>query len=189
MHLHLREKYRNWKFKNTSYLLLSLAVFALLYGTPFLNDLVGRIGGFGYVSAFFSGIFFVSTFTVAPAAIILYDLADKLNPIMVAIFAGAGAVLGDYIIFKFFKDKIFEELKPLFIKGSFGSFLSHIFLTPYFAWILPLVGAFIIASPLPDEVGLGMMGLSNIKKHHFLLMTFLLNSIGILITVTLARSF
>lgn len=187
--MHLQEQYRKWKFKNTSYLALSLLVFAFLYGTPFLSDLISKIGGFGYVSAFFSGTLFVSAFTVAPAAIILYDLADKLNPIAVAIIAGAGAVVGDYLIFRFFKDKVFEELGPLLVKSSLGKLLAKTFKTPYFVWALPLMGAFIIASPLPDEVGLGMMGLSKIKTHHFILITFLLNSLGILLAVTLARSF
>jgi hypothetical protein len=187
--MHLQEQYRKWKFKNTSCLAISLLVFAFLYGTPFLSDLISKIGGLGYVSAFFSGTLFVSAFTVAPAAIILYDLADKLNPIAVAIIAGAGAVVGDYLIFRFFKDKVFEELGPLLVKSSLGKLFAKTFKTPYFVWALPLMGAFIIASPLPDEVGLGMMGLSKIKTHQFILITFLLNSLGILLAVTLARSF
>ena len=64
------------------------------------------------------GIFFVSTFTVVPAMYVLYVLADKFNPFEVAVFAGLGALLGDYLIFRFLKDKIFEELKPLMERYS-----------------------------------------------------------------------
>jgi hypothetical protein len=65
----------------------------------------------------------------------------------------------------------------------------RIFSTPYFAWILPVLGAFIIASPFPDEIGIGLMGISRMKTWQFLLLAFVLNSTGIFFIVTLANSF
>lgn len=189
MNVQIYERYKNWQFKNTALLILVLIILIFLSKTPFLIDAVNKIGSFGYLSSFVSGAFFVSIYTVAPATIILYDLAEKLNPLLVAVTAGTGAVVGDYMIFRFLKDRVFKELAPLFSKFTLTGLLAKTFKTPYFAWTLPLIGAFIIASPLPDEVGVSILGLSKIKKWQFVLVTFLLNSVGILIVITIARSF
>jgi uncharacterized membrane protein YdjX (TVP38/TMEM64 family) len=52
---------------------------------------------------------------------------------------------------------------------------------------LPIIGALIIISPFPDEIGIGLMGLSKIKKWQFMLISFALNSLGIFIIVALAN--
>jgi len=182
------EGWKNWQYKNTAILLLSIVVFYFLADTDLVKNLISKIGSFSYLGSFFSGIFFVSIFTVAPAALVIFDLAKNLNPLSVAITAGIGAVVGDYLIFRFLKDRVFEELSPIFQKVG-GSFLKKLFLSPFFAWLIPIAGAFIIASPLPDEVGISMMGLSKVKNWHFILITFLLNATGIFLVVALARSF
>ncbi len=181
-------KHKNWKYKNTTFLVISLAAFFLFADSEVVKNFINELGSLGYFGAFITGIFFVSTFTVAPAAVVLFHLADHLNPFEVAILAGLGAVVGDYIIFRFFKDRVFEELKPLFdqLKGTRISELLH---TPYFAWLLPVIGATIIASPLPDEFGVGILGIAKMKRWKFLILSFFLNAIGIFIIVTLARSF
>ena len=152
-----------------------------------MQSFVSAIGGFGYFGSFISGIFFVSIFTVAPASAILFDIAKTLDPLTVAITAGIGAVIGDYMIFRFMKDKVFEELSPL-VKKNGGSFIAGLFSSPFFAWAIPILGAFIIASPLPDEVGIGLMGLSKVKNWQFLLITFLLNAAGIFLVIIIANS-
>jgi len=182
----LLRKWRRWKFKNTFLLLLSLVAFFYLARTPLVDNAVRHIGALGYLGAFVTGIFFVSTFTVAPAAVILYHLADTLHPIEVALLAGLGAMVGDYIIFRFMKDKVSEELLPVIRKMTTPE-IKILFKSPYFAWILPVFGAIIIASPLPDEVGVGMLGLSKIKRWQFFVLAFALNAVGIFIVVTAAR--
>lgn len=180
--------YKKWQYKNTASLVLGLVILYYFADSHIIQNTISQIGTWGYFGAFLTGIFFVSTFSVVPAMYVLYVLADKLNPLEVAIFAGLGALLGDYLIFRFLKDKVFEELKPIF-KALGGNYLVRIFRTPYFAWFVPLVGAAIIASPLPDEVGVGILGLSRLKNWQFMLLSFILNAAGIFIIVTLARSY
>lgn len=183
----LIETYKSWRYKNTGLLIVSVALLFYLAETPFVERVIVTMGSFGYVGSFISGIFFVSTFTVVPAGVVLYHIAESLNPLGVALSAGLGAVIGDFIIFRFFKDHVFEELRPIFSKLGNHPIL-RIFSTPYFAWILPVLGAFIIASPFPDEVGIGLMGLSRMKSWKFLVLTFVLNATGIFFVVTLALS-
>jgi hypothetical protein len=149
------------------------------------HQALAHVGKLGYLGAFIVGMFFVSTFTVAPSMVVLFFLADTLNPLYVAPIAGAGAVLGDFLIFRFFKDRVFDEIKPVFMNFG-GSHLSRLFATPYFAWLAPVFGALIIASPLPDEIGVGLLGATRIKWWQFLILAFTLNSIGILVIITAA---
>ncbi len=167
-------------------LIVSLIVFFYLVGTPTVQNIIEKIGGLGYIGAFFAGMLFVSTFTVAPASVILFRLAEELHPIEVALLAGLGAMIGDYIIFRFMKDKVFQELLPLMRKLHRPK-LKILFKSPYFAWVLPVTGAFVIASPFPDEVGVSMLGLSKIKKWQFFALAFVLNTVGIFIIVSAAQ--
>src|SRR3989338_7117944 len=150
------DKWKGWRFKNTFLLILSLVVFFYLAKTPFVENGIQKIGTLGYLGAFLTGIFFVSSFTVAPAAVVLFHLAENLNALEVALLAGAGGVIGDYLIFRFLKDRVFSELAPVLHKLKMPK-VRGIFRSPYFAWFPPVFGAVIIASPFPDEVGLSML--------------------------------
>ena len=183
----LAERYKAWQYKNLTFLAVSLIAFFLLADTSFIDNFIRRVGNLGYFGAFLAGVFFVSTFTVAPASVVLFHIAQILNPFGVAVVAGLGVVLGDYTIFRFLKDRIFDELKPIFSKLGSTHF-TWLISTPYFAWLAPFIGAIIIASPFPDEVGIGLMGISNLKNWQFLAISFMLNSLGILLIVTIAQS-
>ena len=182
----LSKTWKRWRYKNTFFLVLSLIAFYYLAKTTLLHEVINTIGGLGYLGAFLTGIFFVSTFTVAPAAVVLFHLADKLHPVEVSLLAGLGAMIGDYVIFRFMKDKIFEEMAPIFQKLH-KNYFRTIFKSPYFSWLLPVIGAAIIASPIPDEAGVSMLGLSKIRPWQFFIVTFTLNTIGIFLIVTATR--
>jgi hypothetical protein len=183
----LYKHYKNWQYKNTFFLIISLVVVFYIAGTDFGQETIQSISKLGYIGSFIAGIFFVSTFTVAPAGVVLFKLAQIYNPLLIALSAGLGAVIGDYVIFRFLKDNVFEEIKPIFMKLG-GSNLSRLLSTPYFAWLAPVLGALIIASPFPDEIGVGLMGISKLKNWQFLTISFLLNSFGILLIITIAKS-
>src|SRR3989344_5289366 len=183
---YLEDRWRGWPYKNTTMLAISLAIFIYLATTPLLETAISELGKLGYLGALIVGIFFVSTFTVAPAAVILFRLAESLTAWEVAVLAGFGAMVGDLVIFRFLKDRVFVELRPLFLKLG-RPYIKVLFKIPHFAWLLPILGAFIIASPLPDEVGVGMMGLSRIKQWQFFVVALGLNIAGIFLTVSAAR--
>jgi hypothetical protein len=103
----LSKRWRYWPYKNTLLLILSLVLFLILTKIPEVNAGFKHLGQLGYLGAFITGVLFVSTFTVAPAGLVLYHLAERLHPLEVALLAGAGAMLGDYLIFRFVKDRVF----------------------------------------------------------------------------------
>lgn len=99
---------------------------------------------------------------------------------------GLGAALGDYIIFRFVKDRILEDIRYL-LSFKKGYRFPAIFKTGLFKFFVPLTAALIIASPFPDEIGVAMLGLSKMKNRIFLLISFIFNGIGILVIGWVAK--
>jgi len=179
--------WRRWKYKNLTFLFLSILVaFFLSQYEPF-HTLLLNLGNFGYVGAFIAGILFVSTFTVSTGAIILLVLVEQLSPIEIGIIAGFGAVIGDFFIFRFIKDNLAQEINSIYEHLDGNHHIKRIFHTKYFSWTLPVIGAIIIATPFPDEIGVSLMGISKMKAYKFLLVSFILNAVGIFLIVSMSR--
>lgn len=181
------DRYKHWHFKNTSLLLLSILLIIAFIDSPVTQRIVITLNAWGYVGAFIAGVFFVLSFTAVPAGIILYSFAQTHDPLMTALAGGLGGMVGDYLIFRVFRDYIFDELGILF-KNSRWRRIKKLFRTPYFAWLLPLIGAGLIMAPGPDEPGIALMGLSKIKTWQFVLVAFVLDTVGILLIVLALRS-
>lgn len=182
----LVNRWRGWRLKNTVLLVLGIVLFYYLAKTPQVDGFIQHLGYLGRLGALIAGFFFVSTYTVVPASYILFELAKYQSALEVAVFAAAGSMLGDYIVFRFVRDGVMDELKPYLGKIG-GRKVRNLFKTPYFAWFLPVMGAVIIASPLPDELGVGLIGASKMKNTHFLMFSYVLNVIGVLGVVWFAQ--
>ncbi len=135
-----------------------------------------------YLGVILAGFLFVVSFTAPTGAVLLLLLAEKFNAVEIGIVAAFGAMLADYIIFKFVRDTLIEEVQPVYEKFG-GNHLTKLLHTRYFRWSLPLIGALIIALPLPDEIGVSLLGLSKISTTRFLIISFVLNAIGIALIV------
>ena len=110
---------------------------------------------------------------------------------MSAIIGGLGALTSDLLIFNIIKisfNKEFERLKESkimkeieeIIKKDLGKKLQH-YLLYTFAGIL-------IATPLPDELGISMLaGLTHIKQKILAIVSFILHTLGILIILILSN--
>jgi len=175
--------WKNWKYKNITLAFLGIILAIYLSQVEVFHQFLLHLGTLGYLGAFLAGILFVSTFTVGTGMLILFTLAQNLHPLEIAILAGLGAVLGDLIIFHLVKDHLTSEMKSIY-NNLGGKHLSKLLHTKYFNWTLPVIGAIIIASPLPDELGVSLMGIAKMATYQFLFISFLLNAIGIFLVVS-----
>jgi hypothetical protein len=178
--------HKRWQYPNITLLLLSAGLTAYLLYNGWLERALEPFGQLGYLGVFLAGAMFVSTFTVAPAAAVLFTFAETLDPLAVAIIGASGAVIGDYLAFRFIKDRLLKELNP-FLKMLHIYRPVNILHTKYFAWLAPVVGAIVVASPLPDELGLTLLGLTKISTGRFIALTFGLNFVGILLIALAAQ--
>ena len=183
----MKEKWHRYHYKNLFYLLIGFICAAILFKIPIFRSFFLHLGNYGILGAFAGGMLFVSTFTVSIGVVILLFLAKSFNPIEIGIIAGLGAVLSDLTIFYSIRSKSFvEEIKHFFAYFG-GDKISHLIHTKYFSWTLPVIGALIIASPLPDEIGISLMGIAKMKTFNFILLSFILNSIGIFLIVSAGK--
>ena len=184
-HLHHRHTHRHriHKYTNLFLVLLSIIAAFTLSRAEVFHSFLFNLGNYGYVGAFIAGILFVSTFTVATGGLILLVLAETLSPVEIALIAGAGAVVGDILIFHIVKDNLSGELVDLY-KQFGGRHFTHLLHSKYFRWTLPVLGALIIASPLPDELGVSLMGISQMNTLKFIPISFFLNSLGIFLILS-----
>lgn len=176
--------WHSWKYKNLTVLVISIGVAFFLSRLESFHTFLLNLGNFGYVGAFAAGILFVSTFTVATGAVMLLVLAERLSPLEIGIVAGLGAVVGDVTIFRFIKDTLTQELQSIYDHIDGDHHFTKVLHSKYFSWTLPVIGAIIIASPFPDEIGVSLMGIAKMKTYQFLLVSFVLNAIGIFLVVS-----
>ncbi|MBA4319809.1 MAG: hypothetical protein C0412_15530 [Flavobacterium sp.] len=158
----------------------------ILAKTEILQNLIIDMKEWGFLSSLFAGVFFVSIFTTAPATVALIKITEINSIWEVALFGGIGALIGDFLIFRFIKNNVTENIQ-LFIKKARKEKLTAIFNLKLFKWLIPFIGALIIASPLPDELGLAMMGFAKMKTTTFIPLSFTLNFFGILIILLIAK--
>ncbi len=165
------------KYKNIFILVCSIFLAVVLAQ---FNSFFNFLGKTGYLGALAGGLLFVSIFTAFPAGVLLVSVADNFPAIVVAFVAAFGAVVGDLIILKFVRNNVLENIRPVYEQLG-GNYLTKIFHTKYFRWTLPVLGAFIIFLPFPDELGISLLGISKIKYNKFVFISFVLNFLGILI--------
>lgn len=166
------------KYKNIILAIVGFSFAVILSQNQSFNHFLTSIGNFGYISAFFAGMLFASTFTIATGGVILLTLAKTLSPIELTVIAGIGGATFDFLVFKFVKDKVNAEVAPVFEKFLNRHHFRKILHTKYFGWTLPVIGAFVIASPLPDELGISLLGLSQINPFYFMAVSFASHLIG-----------
>ncbi len=180
---HLRRLPINYMHKYPKFLLLFIT-FLIAYLLFYSRDYVpfqDFITGLGYSGTFVAGILFVYGFTAAPATAIFLILAQQQNIYFASLIGGLGALIGDLFIFSFIKYSFADEIKKLskerivkYFNGRLPGFLKEN--------LLPVAAGFIIASPLPDEIGVTLLAASrNISIEIFSVISYVLNTAGIFV--------
>lgn len=172
---------------------MSIVLAIILIKTHALESLLTSFGLSPALVSFMGGIFFTSAFTSVPATVALVEVSRFTHPFFVALYGTCGALLGDLLIFRFIKMHISADLdyvlRALRWEERYLTLHHHFLKLKAWRWFFPLLGALIIASPLPDELGLMILGLAKVRTRSIILLTFTLNFFGILTIAYLARLF
>lgn len=175
--------WKNYKYKNLTLFIISIFYAFFLSQHKTFHDFLVGLSQFEYFAAFLAGIFYVSTFTMPTGIVMLLIVTENLNPLVVALIAGLGTITGDLIIFHAVKKHISHELIPLYYYFG-GKHLDVLLHTKYFRWSLPLFTTLLLISPIPDELTVGIIGFSKMKTSKFLFVSYVFNTIGILIILS-----
>jgi uncharacterized membrane protein YdjX (TVP38/TMEM64 family) len=145
---------------------------------------VSSLGDFGYFDIFIAGICFSFGFST-PFAIGFFIISNPSNILLAALIGGLGALVSDLLIFKIIRFSFMDEFKRL--KKSrpiveVDRMLDSHWIHGVKNYLLFVFAGLVIASPLPDELGVSMLaGLTRIKVYLLAIISFIMNSFGIFI--------
>lgn len=171
-------------------IVLSVVISYYIVDSNLIHKALEYSEALGYLSSFVAGMLFTSVFTAAPASVALFELAQETPVLVVAAIGALGALLGDIMLFKFVRDSLSEDIVAIFKK--FGrvhkEHFKFLLKLSYLRWLMVFLGGLIIASPLPDELGLMMMGFSKINSKEFAILSLFFNFLGIALIGYAART-
>lgn len=170
-------------------IIISISVYLAIYlaGSGGLQSLFDIVGDNVVFASILTGMFFTSFFTTPLAIAMFVNLAGEGNIFYVALLGGAGAVLGDSILFLFVRDRVAKDASAL-MTGPRWKRILKILKRRRYRRILPVLGALIIASPFPDELGLALLGVSTLTRTQFFFLSFVMNTIGIFVILFIAAT-
>ena len=182
---HLSDFWIKWRYPYLTAVAFSIVVAILLASSEIFKSWILHLGSFEYIGALFAGMLFVSSFTVAISTVVIAIMTENIHPMALALIGGVGAVMGDYLVFKLVRSRLSEEVTALIGKDNI-SYIKSFLRSKYIAWTLPIIGMLIIASPFPDEMGVSLLGLSNMSEAKFIFLSYVSNVIGILAVASVA---
>ena len=162
-------------------LVLSIVFAYYVFSLLEVKGYISSLGQFNYLSDFIAGIFFSFGFTTA-FSIGYFITSSPTNMFLTSLIAGVGSVIGDVVIFRTIKMSFMDEFMELKKKkalkkiGEIVEKNKYVLIRHYLTYIF---AGLILASPLPDEIGVSMLaGLTTIKTKIFIVISFLLHVIG-----------
>ncbi|MBI2984917.1 MAG: hypothetical protein HYY50_04825 [Candidatus Kerfeldbacteria bacterium] len=157
-----------------------VAIAILVLAIPSWRSALLAIAGVGYLAPFMAGTMYANVVTSPLSAVMFFELPVSVNPIGAAILGGIGSASYDLIIYR-----LLGRASHVSIVEHFTAWLNH---NRYRTWASVILGGIVIASPLPDELGIAMIGFSKMSTRWFLLLSFALNTAGILAITLIGRS-
>ncbi|MFH1237796.1 MAG: hypothetical protein V1648_05345 [Candidatus Aenigmatarchaeota archaeon] len=135
----------------------------------------------GYAGSFLSGIAYSYGFTSGFSTAALLVIAKDYNIFIAGFVAGLGALVGDLLIFKFIRHSLEDEVDRLG-KTGFVRRISSGMPCSVKKYLLSAIAVFVIASPLPDEIGVVLFAAcTKINVRKFSEISYLLNTAGIFV--------
>lgn len=180
------------RFQYPKLILLLVSIFAayVLFRAHMFLQIAAMLNSHGYIAIFIAGFLFSYGFTAPLAVGFFVSLAPQVNIFLAAALAGTGSLISDLLIFRFVRTSFQDEFDKLKLTSTFQRirdlFDSHFSerIKKYALWA---IAGFLIASPLPDEFGVSLIsGFTTIDKKVFSIISYLLNTSGILVILALA---
>jgi len=143
-----------------------------------------------YFGIFLSGIFYAYGFTAPIGTAVLLVLAKEQNILLAGLIGGLGALLSDILIFLFIKNLFTKEITLLRKENLIVSISKLVkkLLGPVNSFLLQIFAGFIIASPLPTEIGVALIAAQKkITLKSFMLIAYVLHTIGIFIILIFGK--
>jgi len=178
--------FQTYKYTLGFFLSVILAFVLLFTGT--FEIIISHLSQYGIFGGLVAGLLFPFTFTSASAGVFLVELGRFYNPLLIALIAGIGAMVSDLLMFRFLKEGIVDEIKligKVLLSIPTLQRMENLTKKKVWLWGIPFVASVLIASPLPDEIGIALFSMINFRPRYLSAISYLLNTIGIFALVWL----
>jgi len=177
-----------FKYPKLTLLIITIILAYFIFKNPSTSNFISGLGNLSYLGVFIAGIFFSFGFTT-PFAVGFFITLKPENLVLSGVIGGFGAMMGDLFIFNLirfsFMDEFYKLKKVRVINGA-EKFIEHELGRKITHYLLFALSGIIIASPLPDEIGVSLLaGLTHIKQKILAIVSFVLNTIGIIILLSI----
>lgn len=185
----IRQKRKSIKYPKFLTLFITFAVAYWIFAIAEFPGLDTLIINSGWIGAFLAGMMYTYSFTSGLATGIFVVMANNGHPIITGIIAGLGSLLGDLVIFQLIRSSFQDEIK-LLSKEKIIILIRKMIPRKIKKWVAPTLGAAIIASPLPDELGVSLLATDkDISTKIFSVISYIFNTLGIIIILVLSYYF
>ena len=178
-----RPLFRNWK-KPIMYMIVILLII-FLYTTGILESFILSLHQFEYAGAFIAGLFYSYGMTTPFAIAVLAIMAQNTNPFVLALLGALGATTSDLLLLRAFSNGVGKEIR---INGELSIKVPEAKTLPG-RFLLSILGGFVLMSPLPDELGVILLGISRIEAWKFAILSFVFKYIGVLAIAGISLAF
>ncbi len=179
--VHKAKKLFQFKYPKLVILLLCIVVAYFIFTNKSIVQNIPLTSA-GYLTAFIGGLLIAFGFS-APFGVGLLITSFPESILLATLIAGIGATISDLLIFKFIKFSFMNEFKEIektktikkiehLLKKNKNIIISH--------YLLYVFAGILIATPLPDEIGVSMLaGLTTIKPKTLAIISFILHTTAI----------
>jgi len=167
-------------------LIVCIAATLALVKSGLLDSVLAHIKDFGFIGAFVAGIFFTSVFTIAASTIFFIELGTVHSPIAIALIGALGGVIGDSLLFFFVRNRVTKDVDEMVQMAGIRP--TEIIRVEFLRWLNPFLGALFISLPLPDELGLALLGFSKIRARTVALIVYPMHVIGIYTIIIISQA-
>jgi len=177
-----------FKYSKILWLVVSIILTYIIFRNPSVSSFVSHLGNLSYFGVFIAGLLFSFGFT-APFAAGFFITLNPENILLVGVIGGIGALVSDLLIFSFIKVSFkneFNKLRKTKLVRSIDKTIERGLGKKIKVYLMYVFAGFLIASPLPDEIGVIMLaGLTKIKIGLLVVLSFILNTFGIVVLLWL----
>lgn len=171
--------FRNPIIRHLLILLVGIGAAIILSRLGVFDLIINWSRGVSLIGIFVSGFFYTSMLTAVPATIALAELSQTQPFILLAAVGASGSVIADLLITKIILKREGQDVEKILSQYRLKALIKF-YHRPYVRALMTVAGFFIIASPLPDELGLALMGLSEVRMKYFVVLSYAANFVGIL---------
>lgn len=156
-------------------------VFALwLLDTEIIKDLVIKITPLKYVAEFVAGALYTTVLTVPLSIALLASLSEVSNIYLIVAIGSIGAVFGDFLLMNI----VTRIRRTILIRKEKRPRHAHKIPKPF----LIIAGIACLALPVPDEVAMTLLGISEIRTKTFIFVVYPAKAIGIFFVTLFAAN-